>query len=269
MTLTASSQYLRKSSLLDIDEAFFDWFDKVLNLSVTDNKHKKRKVSVIMSGAERWAQVKNRNKKMRDKANTLILPIIAVRRLDFEKVQDSWALGRWFKTLSYAKVVNSYETANRANLNEARRRNNRVTINDMLEKAPVYEMIEIPYPSFVKVNYAVEIWTSYIIDMNIILEKIWAKTNDSAAGSNQIQVKSRSGNKYVCFTEQTATNASNIEDYSETERVVKSTLNFKVLGYLLDESDAAMTKSVPCVSTISMKERVVTDKEEIKKIFGK
>ena len=267
---TTNIKVLKKSTLEDIDSAFFDFFDKSLDIHLEDNGGNNKKVSIIFSGQERWAMMKGNNKtKIRDATNTLILPVIALRRLDFEKIQDAWALGRYFKTIGYTKVINGYETANRANAFDARRRNNYVPTNGITEKAPVYEIIEIPYPTFIKVNYSVNVWTQYIIDMNNILEKVWSKTNDSAAGSNQIQIESRTGNKYIVFLDQNATNESNVEDYSDAERTIKSTLQFKVLGYLLDENDVSMKKTTPCVSSIKMKEKTITDKDEINKIFSK
>jgi hypothetical protein len=259
---------LRKSTLEDVDEAIFSWFDRDLNCMVKDAKERNQKVTVLLSGMERWYALKMK-KKVRDSSNTLILPIIAIRRTDFEKVQDAWALGRFFKTIAYTKVLNGYETAIRANAKDARTRNNYCPTNDLNEKVPVYELIEIPYPTLVKVNYEIKVYTQYIIDMNAILEKMWAKTNDSAAGMNQIQIKSRNDNKYILFLDQTATNASNIEDYSDKQRTLITTLQFKVLAYLLNETDASIRKTIPCVSSISLSEKVITSKEEIAKIFKK
>lgn len=266
---TTKINTLKKSTLEDIDTAFFDFFDKSLDIHVEDNNGNNKKVPVIIASSERWAIMKGNKTKIRDSANTLVLPIISVRRLDFEKVQDAWALGRYFKTIGYTKVVNEFDTVNRANSFNARRMNNLVPTNNMLEKAPVYEMIEIPYPIFVKINYSVNIWTQYIIDMNNILEKIWAKTNDSAAGSNQIQICSRTDNKYVAFLEQNATNESNVEDYSDAERIIRTTLQFKVLAYLLDENDISIKKTTPCVSSIKIDEKIITNEKEINKIFKK
>jgi hypothetical protein len=266
---TTNIKVLKKSTLEDVDTALLDFFDKTLDIHVEDNGGNNKKVSVAFSGKERWAMMKANKTKVRDSTNTLVLPVIALRRLDFEKIQDSWALGRYFKTIGYTKVINGYETANRANALDARRRNNFVPTSSLAEKAPVYEIIEIPYPTFIKVNYSVNIWTQFIIDMNSILEKIWAKTNDSAAGSNQIQIESRTGNKYIVFLDQNATNESNVEDYSDAERTIKSTLQFKVLGYLLEENDVSVKKTTPCVSSIIMKEKTITDKDEISKIFRK
>lgn len=259
---------LKKSTLEDVDTAVFDWMDRELVCTVTDAQSRKQKVNVIMAGSERWFHLKQK-RKVRDSTNTLILPLISIRRLDFEKIQDAWALGRYFKNLSYTKIVNGYETAIRANAQDARRRNNYCPTNDLNEKIPVYEMIEIPYPTLIKVGYEIKVYAQYFIDLNEILEKIWAKTNDSAAGMNQIEIKSRNDNKYIMFLEQTSTNASNIEDYSERQRMIMQVLNFKVLAYLLDETDATASKSTPCVSSISINESVITDKEKIKEIFGK
>lgn len=268
MTLTSENSHLKKSTLEDIDTAVYDFFNADLNCMVKDARKKNRKVEVLLAGMERWYLIKLR-KKIRDSTNTLILPLISIRRTDFEKVQDAWALGRYFKTLAYTKVVNGYETSMRANAADARRRNNYLQTNDINEKVPVYEIIEVPYPSFVKVSYELKVFAQYFIDLNVILEKIWAKTNDSAAGLNQIEIKSRNNNKYILFLDQQSANASNIEDYTEKQRSIMQVLTFKVLGYLLDENDASISRSVPCVSSISLSESVITNKEEITKIFKK
>ena len=76
--------------LEDIDTAIFTLFDKELPLQVTDTESNNgtKKVPVIFAGGEKWALLK-RNKPLRDKNNTLILPLITIGRTNFvQNVSD-------------------------------------------------------------------------------------------------------------------------------------------------------------------------------------
>lgn len=267
MTNLIDRNFVRESTIMDIDESLLLWL-KEIGVYVIDKKNNKSIVDVHMASGEKWTALKNINKqKQRDNNNALKLPIISVRRTNFENEQDVWALGRFQKSISYSKIVDSTQTQNRANLKSNRMKNNLI----MHDKVPVFQMIEIPYPKFIKVNYSVIVWTNYMLDLNMILEQIWFARDDQASGTNQIQIQSRNGNKYLLLVDPLGEDGSNIEEYSDVERIIRTTLSFKVLGYLIKEGQVqGFQKSIPCVSHIDIgDERLITNQEEIEKIFGK
>src|SRR3990167_11059914 len=71
---------LEELNIFDIDQAMFDLFDKTINAHVEQNGISK-KVPVIFAAGERWALVRN-HEALRDKNGTIILPMIAIRRLE-------------------------------------------------------------------------------------------------------------------------------------------------------------------------------------------
>jgi hypothetical protein len=260
--ITTTKRYYKKSTIENIDESIYNWFTKTLDIRVIDKAGKKQKVEVIFGAGEKFAQIKNRGKRIRDKNNALILPLISIRRVGFSQVQDMWGLARFQKYLNYTKVLNP-ETSNRANLFRDRRMNGHITKAEV----PVYEMIQIPYPKFIKVNYAIQFWTQYMIDMNAILEYVWTSRNEQSSENNWISVEG-GGNKYLIVTDPETEDASNLEDFSGEERLIRSTMNFKILGYLLGDTDQVSQKSEPCVSHIEIKDEVViSDPKEIARIF--
>jgi hypothetical protein len=261
--ITTTKQYFKKSTLEDIDQALNDWFDKTLDIHV-DNKGDKQKVEVLIGVGEKFAQIKNRSKRIRDNNNALILPIISIRRTGFNNVQDQFGLARFQKYLNYTKVLNQ-ETSNRANLFGSRLTNGHIT----KAKIPVYEMIRVPFPKFVKVNYVIQIWAQYMVDMNYILEYIWTSRNEQSSENNWISIEG-GGNKYLIVTEPESEDISNFEDMSDSERLIKGSMNMVVLGWILDDSDQGSQRSEPCVSSIEIKDEVViSDPKEIAKIFSK
>ncbi len=258
--ITTTKQYFKKSTLEDIDQALNDWFDKTLDIYV-DNKGDKQKVEVLIGVGEKFAQIKNRSKRIRDNNNALILPIISIRRTGFNNVQDQFGLARFQKYLNYTKVLNQ-ETSNRANLFGSRLTNGHIT----KAKIPVYEMIRVPFPKFVKVNYIIQVWAQYMVDMNYILEYIWTSRNEQSSENNWIQIGDK--NKYLLVTEPESDDTSNLEEFSSDERLIRSTMNFKVLGYLIDNTDQVSQKSGPCASEIIIgKDEVIQDPKEIARIF--
>ena len=66
----------------DIDRAVFDLFDKTIGFEIVQNG-KSRKVPVIFAAGERFALTR-RKEAIRDKNNTLILPLISILRGDID-----------------------------------------------------------------------------------------------------------------------------------------------------------------------------------------
>ena len=78
---------LYSSTIEDIDRAVLNFIDERLNISVDTNEGFK-KVPVLWVTAERAFQIKH-NKDLRDKEETLILPLITIDRKNIEKNPNS------------------------------------------------------------------------------------------------------------------------------------------------------------------------------------
>lgn len=75
----------------DIDRAVFDLFDKTLSFEIEQNG-KSRKVPVIFASGERFALTRRKDA-IRDKNNTLILPLISILRGDMDAGPDQHGKG--------------------------------------------------------------------------------------------------------------------------------------------------------------------------------
>jgi hypothetical protein len=78
----------------DIDTALFALFDKELPLQVsTTGTTEMKRVPVIFAGGEKWAMIK-KNRPLRDKSNTLILPLITIGRTGIAQTPNEDMIGR-------------------------------------------------------------------------------------------------------------------------------------------------------------------------------
>lgn len=115
----------------------------------------------------------------------------------------------------------------------------------VMKKPPVEEYLTIPFPDFSTLYYEVTIWAQYQTQMNAILEKIFYNYDyhDSFVMWSEFDEKTKKGDGYrfVGFRDGNVTPQSNVEEFSESERVVKYVYTIKVPAYLiLDPKDEAL-----------------------------
>lgn len=115
----------------------------------------------------------------------------------------------------------------------------------VLKKPPVEEYITIPFPDFSTLFYEITIWAQYQTQMNSILEKIFYNYDyhDSFVMWSEFDEKTKKGNGYrfVGFRDGNVTPQSNVEEFSDSERVIKYVYTIKVPAYLiLDPKDEAV-----------------------------
>jgi len=257
--------------LEDVDTALFNLFDKELPLqidatSTTDMK----KVPVIFAGGEKWAMIK-RNKPLRDKANTLILPLITIGRTGFSQTptEDMVARGINQKTgeiiirrrldksdRGYQNLINKTSLKGQSNLavnpldaivdqlstiRTTGEISNDPTVNSgglLLGKKGkmnnAYETIVIPAPQFVTVSYDVIVWTQYTHHMNQVMETIISSFLPQVQGW---RIDTPKGYWFLANVEEGSFNTeTNFEDMSLGERIIKQKFTVKVPAYILASS---------------------------------
>ena len=94
----------------------------------------------------------------------------------------------------------------------------------------IFEIITIPYPNFIEIDYEITIWTQYTKQMNEILESIVARFDGNM---NQFEMVTDKGYKLVAFFKPPFTAQDNFSDFSTEERVIKSSFTVSVPGYIL------------------------------------
>lgn len=237
------------SSLETIDGAMLRFIDEDLNLSTTTNEGFK-KVPVLWVTAERAYQIKN-NKDLRDKEETLILPLITVNRSSVTKEPNF--RGTIFAnlypvddarggTITVARQINQKKTAEFQNAQANRKYGpDRNVASKMLNTnkrnmspaKTVYETITIPLPTWVKVQYEITVRTEYQQQLNELIRPFLTVPGNSRM-PRRIE---NEGHFYEVFIDGGFSNNSNKASLGMEQRNYETTIGIEVLGYLIGEGE--------------------------------
>ena len=94
----------------------------------------------------------------------------------------------------------------------------------------IYEIITVPYPIFIQVNYNVVFWCQYMQQMNQMLETMLIKTTGIG---REFQMTTDKGYKFTAFLQGSFTSNDNFDEYSGDERIVKCSFDIRVPAYIL------------------------------------
>lgn len=258
---------LNLPTLKTVDQAVFNY---VKNLSITSFTNKGQKnVPVIWMGAERSFQIK-RQQELRDNNGVLILPQIVVARTGMSK-SLTWK-GTYYGVIPEVNdkkggVVNISRRLTETKNSEFQRANsiNKTKGNINFKSSPkenkiVFEHLSIPIPIYLDMTYQITVRTEYQNQMNEILSPFF----DSTGGSKYITAESE-GWKFECFFEEGIGLDNNIGNFDESERIFKTQLDLKALGYIIGSgNNQEKPKKVIRENAvkISLEERVVDDINE-------
>jgi hypothetical protein len=255
--------------LEDVDVAFFNLFDKEIPLVAGgEDGTDMRKVPVIFAGGEKWAMLK-RNRPIRDKTNSLVLPLITVGRPSIGQSSADDITGRGINQRTgeitirrkldksdrgYQNLINRIflkhqqglavgpndaDLGQLTTLREIGELADDATVNDGGFLAAdrtnnVYETLVIPSPQFVTLNYEVIVWTQYTHHMNQIIETLLSSFLPQTQGW---RLDTPKGYWFVATVADDLYNAeTNFEDMSQGERLIKYKFNVKVPAYILASS---------------------------------
>ena len=199
--------------LIDIDSAILYYFDNVIQPSVEDNGENV-KVPIMYASPERWKAIQ-RDGFMKDKKRQIITPVIAYRRTSIEK-DDSIPQDKLD-----ANNPNIFYTFEKRFTQENRYDN----FNVQRGLLPQKEYYNVTFPDYVVLNYDFTIWTTYIEQMNKIVEKVIY--SDGAYWGDPEKLRFRS--KIESFTDST--------EVSDVERLVRTTFSVTLRGYLLPDGN--------------------------------
>lgn len=230
-------------SLLDIDTAIVKYIENVINPTIID-AGENIKVPIIYGNPEKWKAGKV-DGYLRDNKGKIQLPIIMFKRNSFSKNESMMTLNRY---LSYPVLTK---------FNEKNKYDKFSILNQTA--APVNSVYSLSLPDHVKVEYEFMVWTEYIEQMNMVLEKINYASEDYWGDPQNFKFR-------VSINDYTNTS----ETPSEKDRIIRSTFNLTVYAYLLPESFEDRKKTVQKYLTprkISITSELVsgTQMETIKK----
>jgi len=92
----------------------------------------------------------------------------------------------------------------------------------------------MPPPTFITVTYDVTIWAQYVLQMNDIIMAIM--TNAQNYAQRTFRLESEKGYSYVGYMDSSFDPANNFDDYTDDERIIRTSFTMKVPGFLLGET---------------------------------
>jgi hypothetical protein len=105
----------------------------------------------------------------------------------------------------------------------------------------LFEIIQVPYPVFITIDYQVTFWTQYMSQMNEIQETF---LTSMLGQSEEFVILSDKGYEYVAKSGTSFQSNFNFDNYTESERIIKSSIDFKVTGYLLNTQNPGMPNQI-------------------------
>ena len=196
--------------LMDMDSAIMYYFNNVIKPKVEVNEELVD-VPCIYGSNEKWNQI-SKHGYLRDKKRQIIVPLIVFQRTSMEK-NTNMSIDKLD-----ANNPNLFYSFERKNTNH-----NRFDKFDILQKTkPGKEFYNVVMPDYVQLTYEFTIWTSYIDQMNQIVEKI--NYSDGAYWGEPGKMKFKS-------------EINTFEDSTEldNEKIIKTKFNVVLNGYILPE----------------------------------
>jgi len=197
--------------IMDMDSAIMYYFNEVIQPTVTENKETV-KVPCLYASPERWVSIQKQGF-LRDKKRQAIVPLIVFKRTGIEKNENIPV------DKLDANNPNHFYTFEQKYTQQ--QRYDRFSVQQGLFHNK--ELHNVVIPDYVTLSYEFTIWTSYIEQMNRIVEKI--NYSDGAYWGEPGKMRFR-------------TTIENFADATEmdTERLIKTTFSVQMYGYIIPES---------------------------------
>ncbi len=200
-------------TLMDVDSAIIFYFENVIKPSVEESGENV-KVPIMYASPERWKAIQ-RDGFMKDKKRQIITPVIAYRRTsitkDTELPQDKLDANKPNMFYTFEKKfsnINRYDN-----------------FSTQIGLLPQREYYNVAFPDYITLSYDFTIWTSYIEQMNKIVERVLY--SEGAYWGDPDKMRFRSS--IDTFTDAT--------EVSDAERLVRTTFTVTLRGYLLPEGN--------------------------------
>jgi hypothetical protein len=250
----------------DVDRALFNFLDKESKfVTKVPSSGIVTTVPVIFAAGEKWA-LQKRSMPMRDRNNTLILPLITVVRTTIEQSPVSDITGRGINQQagelyikrslstddrSYQNIINRLGIKNQRNVAI----DNSAVVNDELstsrrtgdltsdpttqdggfllgdKKNNIIETLAVPSPQFYTATYEVTFWAQFNWQMSQLLEQTVASYLPQG---NAWKLETNKGYWFIATVDANVFNSdSNADDMSQEERIIKYKFTVKVQAYVL------------------------------------
>ena len=197
--------------IMDMDSAIMYYFNEVIKPEVEVNKEKV-KVPCIYASPERWNAISKQGF-LRDKKKQIIVPLIAFKRTGMSR-NDNMPIDKL--DANDPKIFYTFQKRY-----SQQNRFDKFSVQKGLE--PNREYYNVSMPDYMNLTYEFTIWTSYIEQMNKIVEKI--NYSDGAYWGQPGKMKFK----------------SSIESFSDAsqidgEKLIQTTFSVNLYGYILPET---------------------------------
>ena len=199
-------------SLMDMDSTIMYYFENVIKPTVIENGET-IKVPIMYSSPERWFAIQ-KSGFMRDSKRQVILPVIAFRRTGMEK--DT--------TIAVDKMDPEDPKLHYTFEKKYTQQNRYDNFSVQQGIIPQKEFYNVAIPDYMILSYDFIIWTSYIEQMNKLIERINWSAGAYWGEPNRMRFR------------------TNIESYTDAtevadkERVVRTEFSVTLNGYLIPEA---------------------------------
>lgn len=249
----------------DVDVSLFKLFDNEIKLQVGGDNDDLKKVPVIFATGEKWAILKNK-KALRDRNNSLILPLLTISRTSVVQDSSQDIAGRGINQQTgeiiikrrldksdrgYQNLINRFFLRNQKNVAVT---NGKGNVNDQyltdrnlgmdeydpliqdgawladVKKNNIYETIVVPSPQFCTISYEITLWTQYTQHMNQLLEQV---ISSFLPQSNAWKLDTPKGYWFIATVENNSYDPeNNFEELGQEERIIKYKFNVSVKAYI-------------------------------------
>lgn len=250
----------------DVDIALFNLFENEIKLQVSGKNSDPKKVPVIFAAGEKWALLKKK-RALRDKNNSLILPLVTIARTSVSQDLTGDITGRGINQQTseiiihrrldktdrnYQNIINRYLLKNQKNVatNPGLEHVDDQLLTDQpvgkdvndpvasdgawladIKKNNVYETIVVPTPQFCTINYEITMWTQYTQHMNQLIEQI---ISSFLPQGNTWKIDTQKGYWFLAMVEDNSytPDGSNLDEMGQSERIIKYKFNVNVKSYI-------------------------------------
>ena len=200
-------------TLKDVDTSVMNYIKDVIRPSIRE-ANETIKVPILYGNEERWNNVRRRGV-LRDRNNIIILPVIVLKRTSVEKNTE---LSQGFEhdvQREYAEVLRKPQWS---------KKNRYDRFSVQTNKKPTFENLVTTMPNFVNISYEFVLLTSYMEQMNVLIEEFVEHSNNYWGDGEDYKFLS---------TVESISDAS--EMAADSERIIKSTFSVITKAYLLPE----------------------------------
>ena len=222
----------------DVDESIMYYFNEVIKPYVTQNGQR-IKVPVIYGNPERWKLIQ-KDGFYRDKNGKIMAPILMFKRDDINRIKLTNKIDA-NHPLNYYYFQSKYTT-----------RNSYDKFNILNNRIPEKQLYAVTVPDYVKVGYSCIIYTYYVEQMNKLVEAINYAADSYWGNPERFKFKANIDSF-----------ATAVELSDGDQRVVKSTFNINMYGYIIPDVPQIDISSQKKMST---KSQVVFSTETVANI---